>query len=465
MDKDYLYNSIQTNDKYQKKYKKDKYIDPIILKVIEQFISDNKRICYGGTAINNILPKNKQFYDYDIDIPDYDFFSPNAIDDTKKLCNILSYYNIYHIEAKSAFFVGTYKIFVNFIPIADITQINTDFYNSLLKNSILVNQILYTNTDFLRMSLHQELARPLGDISRWEKIYKRLFILNDFYPIILKSNYKNNCKFISGIKDKHFFNIYNQLFSIFIDNEVIFCNHNIISNVFYKHLKTKNKKKFYCSNNKKDLFLCYTNDITQLINTIKLNNIIKESNYISFQFHESKYKFIGNFVFIHFKKKIIGIIFETNSCLSYNSVLYFKKNIKIGNIDMLLNLYFSLLLMDEIPISNNILYKQISILYNIISNYESLINTHNGVDNLPNELKRFNLPCIGTQDDYQNILQQRTRKYKKLKNNKTSSEYKKWFFKYTPIIKKANKKTSKSLFNNKKSKSIKNKTNKNIKKL
>ena len=37
-----------------------------ILKIVEQFIVNKKLICYGGTAINNILPKSVQFYNKDV---------------------------------------------------------------------------------------------------------------------------------------------------------------------------------------------------------------------------------------------------------------------------------------------------------------------------------------------------------------------------------------------------------------
>ena len=96
-----------------------------ILKIVEQFIINKKLICYGGTAINNILPKSVQFYNKDVEIPDYDFFSPNAMDDSKELADI--YYNSGYIdvEAKAGMHYGTYKVFVNFIPIADITQLVT----------------------------------------------------------------------------------------------------------------------------------------------------------------------------------------------------------------------------------------------------------------------------------------------------------------------------------------------------
>ena len=88
MDKEYLKQSIKKNETFQKKHKKDTYINNTLLGVVERFMKKNKRICYGGTAINSILPKDKQFYDFDIDIPDYDFFSPTALEDAKALCNL-----------------------------------------------------------------------------------------------------------------------------------------------------------------------------------------------------------------------------------------------------------------------------------------------------------------------------------------------------------------------------------------
>ena len=56
-----------------------------IIEIVEIFLQKTKRICYGGTAINNILPLQDQFYDKTIELPDYDFFSPNPVEDAKKL--------------------------------------------------------------------------------------------------------------------------------------------------------------------------------------------------------------------------------------------------------------------------------------------------------------------------------------------------------------------------------------------
>ena len=59
-----------------------------ILKIVEDFLIKKKLMCYGGTAINNILPSYDQFYNRDAEIPDYDFYSPDALNDAKELTDI-----------------------------------------------------------------------------------------------------------------------------------------------------------------------------------------------------------------------------------------------------------------------------------------------------------------------------------------------------------------------------------------
>ena len=154
-----------------------------IINIVEIFLKNKKLICYGGTAINNILPKKDQFYNYGEEIPDYDFFSPNALEDAKELADI--YYNegFTEVEAKAGVHHGTYKVFVDFIPVADITQISPAIFKSFKKNAVQVDNILYTPPNALRMFMYLELSRPMGDVSRWEKVLKRISLLNKNYPI------------------------------------------------------------------------------------------------------------------------------------------------------------------------------------------------------------------------------------------------------------------------------------------
>ena len=193
---EYLKLMAKNNEIHQKKMKKTNYIDEKLIKIVENFIIEKELVCYGGIAINSILPKNLQFYDNDIDIPDYDFFSKNALEDAKELSDIFIKQGYDDVEAKSAFFHGTYKVFVNFIPIADITHISDDLFDKIKKNSFIRQKIRYCDPNFLRMSLYQELSRPLGDTSRWEKVYNRLSLLKSHFHIVNKNKKKMRQKTI-----------------------------------------------------------------------------------------------------------------------------------------------------------------------------------------------------------------------------------------------------------------------------
>lgn len=427
MNIDYLKNSVKHNETFKKKKNKFERVNENILNIVEKFIVDNKLICYGGTAINNILPKKEQFYNYKIDIPDYDFFSYNAIKHTKELCNILSFdKNVYYVEGKNSFFEGTYKVFVNYVAVADITQVSENFYNYLLKNNIKRSNILYTPLNFLRMSLHQELARPIGDISRWEKVYIRLNILNKYYPIITKNK---NINFIDKNLDKNYKEIHNSLKDYFISKKNIFCNFFIMLHTFKKYLnnyKDISKK----IKNTDDFFIIYTDNLNTSVNEI--NNLNLDIKIIK---KKSEYKFVGDYVTILHNNNILGYLFQTDSCLSYNKIKYEKKYILVGNIDTILHLYFILLLIEEYPINKNSILYVINVLYSIIVNYDNIITKYKTYKKIPNKLKRFNLPCYGVQDDKEELLKKRNKKYHKYKNNKKSEEYIKTFFKYIPTIK------------------------------
>ena len=448
MDVTYLKESIQKNEIFQKRDKKQTYLSDALLGVVERFMKNKKRICYGGTAINSILPKEKQFYNYDIDIPDYDFFSPTALDDAKELCNLFKKENIFQVEGKNAIFFGTYKVFVNFVPIADITQIHETFYNYLLKYAESVNGILYTPPSYLRMSLHQELARPKGDVSRWEKIYERMNLLNQYFPILVKPiNQKRNHMYLKSLKTKEFYKSYDALYSSFLKDKNVFCNFHMVACVFKKYWKYN-----YCDETyERDKFLIYCDDLDETIKSIKAQKL----PHVRIKKEVSIYKFIGDYAFIWFKDSIIGILFQTNSCLSYIPITYKKETLHIGNIDTLLNLYFSLILMEIPTINYNLTLSIIAELNSIVEHYTRAIEKKK---TLPVALQRFNLPCIGSQEDLPKILRTRQRKFYELKNNKSSAEYRKWFFKYSPNLNSGTKRKTKKKDSSKDKSSSKNKT-------
>ena len=80
-----------------------------IIKIVELYLKTKKLICYGGTAINNILPKKAQFYNREQDIPDYDFFSTNAKNDAISLLMFIIKLGLLRLKPRRGFILELLK--------------------------------------------------------------------------------------------------------------------------------------------------------------------------------------------------------------------------------------------------------------------------------------------------------------------------------------------------------------------
>lgn len=160
--------------------------DPIVrnaLLVVEDFLKTHKVMCYGGTAINNLLPVEDRFYDPERDIPDYDFFSETPQLHATKIADRLVKMGYSSVEVKPGVHLGTYKVFADYIGVADVSHLDKDIFERLWNDKITKAGIHYVPPNFLRMSVYLELSRPRGDVSRWKKVYNRLQLLNKHYPV------------------------------------------------------------------------------------------------------------------------------------------------------------------------------------------------------------------------------------------------------------------------------------------
>ena len=152
------------------------------LAVVKNFLKTHRVLCYGGTAINNLLPKKDQFYNPEEDVPDYDFFSKTPQAHSVIIANQLRAKGIASVEVKPGMHLGTFKVFADFTGVADITQLDEEIFDRLWEEAEVRAGIHYVPVNFLRMSMYLELSRPHGDVSRWEKVYSRLELLNKAYP-------------------------------------------------------------------------------------------------------------------------------------------------------------------------------------------------------------------------------------------------------------------------------------------
>ena len=165
-----LSKNYEQNEKlYLKNNKNSKKLFNLLIK----FIKLNKLILYGGTAINIYLPDNKKIYN-DIDIPDYDLYTNNAIKTGKKLINLISQHNFKYVQMRQSLFnIKTFKIFVENIPLCDITEVSNIDYNIYLSTSNKIQNLNILNQHLLIYNMLIELSQPNLSYYRWEKVYNR----------------------------------------------------------------------------------------------------------------------------------------------------------------------------------------------------------------------------------------------------------------------------------------------------
>ena len=405
-----------------------------IIEIVEIFIKKKDVICYGGTAINNILPSDDQFYDKDIEIPDYDFFTKNALEDAKELANIYYKAGYIDVEAKSGVHAGTYKVFVNYIPVADITDLPVEIFNSLKKDSIRIGGILYASPNFLRMSMYLELSRPAGDISRWEKVLKRLSLLNKHYP--LTSLNCNQIDFQREMENKNNEDkIYENVKNTLINQGVVFFGGYAIS--LYSQYMPKNLKKKF---EKIADFDVLSNDPETTADIIKER--LKDINIKNVKI--IKREPVGEIIPLHYEIKIgndsIVFIYKPIGCHSYNVLNIHNQKVKIATIDTMLSFYLAFLYTNR-PYFNEFFDRILCMSKFLFEVQQKNRLSQKGL------LKRFSITCYGHQESIEEIRSHKAEKFKELKKNRGSKDYEKWFLNYKPddINKSAEKK---ALFKN-----------------
>jgi hypothetical protein len=411
-----------------------------ILSILENFLIKKKLVCYGGTAINNILPASVQFYDRDLEIPDYDFYSPDAVEDAKELADIYFKEGYLEIEAKAGVHFGTYKVFVNFIPIADITYLNRKLFTEIFKDSIKINGIHYAPANFLRMNMYLELSRPTGDVSRWEKVLKRLTLLNQFYPL----NPRINCSTIDFQRkmdsnthesDK----LYYTVRDAFINQGVVFFGGYASS--LYSRYMPKNERRII---NKIPDFDVLSEDPDRT--AIVLKELLQPNYKQVFTIkHEAIGEIIPERIELRVGKETLAFIYKPIACHSYNIIqrcaidnslkMCFDNNrkdnnsqeIKVATIDTILSFYLAFTYAGEPYYNKDRLLCMSKFLFDV--------EQKNRLEQ-KGLLKRFSIDCYGNQKTLEEIRSEKTKKFKELIQDRNSVEYTAWFLKYNPLQKK-----------------------------
>jgi hypothetical protein len=386
-----------------------------VIQTVEKFIKQNKCIIYGGTAINNILPAKDQFYDYDYELPDYDFFTTEPMKLAKSLADVFAKKGL-DVEAKAGVHHGTFKVFVDQLAVADLTYLHPELYKMLTKSVIVKKGLMYAPANFLRQSMFLELSRPLGDVSRWEKVLKRLNALNKNYPLVHK-----HCKVQRNMSSRrHEDELFRTIKQYFIKENVVFIGGyaNALYTTQTRTPQLENLPDFdVLVNDPKET----ANDLIKVLKKHGYNATVKE--------HEA----IGELVSTHYSVSVdddyVAFLYKPVACHSYNEIKDGNRMIKVGTIDTLLSYYLAFMYADREYYDENRLLCLSSTLFRV--QQENRL-AQKGL------LKRFGIKCYGVQTTLKSIREEKNKLYETLDRN--SEEFQEHFLKYVPNPAKTRKK-------------------------
>jgi hypothetical protein len=333
------------------------------------------------------------------------------------------------VEAKSGVHHGTYKVYVNFLPVADITEMVLPIFQVLKKEAIKVDGILYAPPNFLRMNMYLELSRPDGDVSRWEKVFKRLTLLNTHFPFNAKGC--ANMSFMRGFvgDQSRVPLLYKTVRKTLTDLGLVFVG-GYASSLYGKYMPKKRRKQF---DNIPDFDVLSTDPATS---AEQVATSLRQAGFdnVTVDALPAVGEIVPQHYCVNVGENTVCLILEPNGCQSFNTIHLGGETVRVASIDTLLNLYLTFTYADRPYFQRQRLMCMAAYLFEV--------QMHNRLAQ-KGLLQRFPLTCYGSQPTLKDLREEKSDMYEKLKQDRTSREYESWFLRYTP--KKGTRKVFKSL--------------------
>jgi hypothetical protein len=384
------------------------------LDIVERFLREKKRVCYGGTAINSILPPKLRFYDPQRDLPDYDFFTPEPEKDIQSLVRKLQKAGFLEVNERIGMHKGTHKILVNFLPIADITYLDMEIYKKILERSIVKAGIHYCDPDFLRMMMYLELSRPKGQVERWKKVYERLILLNTSFPPGGCGDKKGNIRRSVAIPGK----VRTALLEFLVAQQRVFAGAAVTA-FYQKEVESSSKKKeptrsLTWFTRKRGLFVFISPNL--LSDAIQIAQILGEDN-LRFEEKKSDQEMIPSRLVLYYKKKPLALIVQEQACHSYIPVKVKEGGtLLLASIPTLLTLYYSL----NIFTNDEWMFQE-----SILCLCNKLVEMNNRIIQKGNTiLPAFSITCQGYQKGYASLLREKVVRIEEQKRAMRAMTYK-----------------------------------------
>lgn len=392
------------------------------LNIVADFIKDKKRIIYGGTAINMLLPQEDRFYD-EYEIPDYDFFTPRAIQDSVQLSTALRrHYS--HVEIRPSMHVGTFKIFVDFNPVADLTQMKPSVYKAMSKTTVESDEgFPILSPLLLKLGIFIELSRPHGDVTRWEKVNKRFQLLQKHYPVSSSLHICNSCSLDDSSDKNNMSKVWQATFGI-ISSQKCILSGAIITRIYEAIMGSKSVKRAVNKFNREcdaPLEVIHT-DAKNCAELIKTHlHIMFPRMKLSIDENNSIGEYIDTYYTIRRGNSVVCVIYQTTACHGFHSVQVGSSPLYVASLETALSFSIPQILTESMYWTTQGLMCLCDRWIQDRSKWEKYSKRKNGFNLLA-------LDCLGYQERKIDIIRKKFEKRQKYLNQKKDNEYYNTFF-------------------------------------
>ena len=383
-----------------------------IMGVIKDFIRSRKRKIYGGTALNEAIklvnPDDAIYNEYNF--KDIEFYSTKPILDAVDLCDILYKKNYKYVKCREAQHEETYTIFVNFQLYCDISYMPTRVFNGV--KTITIDGIFYVHPHFALIDYLRMINQPLtAAASRWEKAFKRMYLLLKNYPLeyfdkkmIVSNSVKEIDSYVMRIK-KEFMADEDVKDTCMITGFAaynFYIGHAVNSRTVEQQARNAREK-----NNMKNSLIAvpylefmsvnYYDTVERLYKFIK--EIVDDPKGISLDEYYPLFQFTGYSVKINYKGSPVAVVYQADGyCIPYikTTVGYSYVSFQYLLMHLLIRKFES-----HLEQNRDMYFTFGSLIGSLVSARNLYLDTNNlGVIN-NSVFGEFRIPCIGSTMSYQ----------------------------------------------------------------
>lgn len=287
-----------------------------------EFIKQKKRIIYGGYAMNSLIiskDKSDDFYGncrYDIE-----FYTPTPVKDSIDIAMYFHNKKYDNVVVGEALHPDSYKLYVEFENICDITYMDKNVYDSV--KYINMNDLQFINTEYMLIDAYRTFTDPMTSYFRLQKSLDRIYLILQHYPFdknYLDVIYKEYLKRDMNLKILDFIR-----HNILQDSNMIIIGHYAVN---YFISKVNKRLPFYpyyevISDN-------YIKDRDNIYKILK-----KKYKDISFKKYHKFFQFYGERSEFYYKKQVILKLYSNNDrCNPY--IVSSKKKLNIGSYQLVI---------------------------------------------------------------------------------------------------------------------------------